>query len=68
MRFFFSFTSLRYDIHLRECRNGEAYKKRSGKRGWRGGVRSRKARQKRPAQNSERNVILNDNKAKVIIV
>lgn len=32
------------------------------------GVRSRKARQKRPAQNSERNVILNDNKAKVIIV
>jgi len=47
---------------------GKAYKKRSGKRGWRGGVRSREARQKWPAQNSERNVILNDNKAKVIIV
>jgi len=36
VRLFFSFTSLHYDIHLRECRNGEAYKKRSGKRG--GGV------------------------------
>lgn len=27
-----------------------------------------KAKQKRPAQNSERNVILNDNKIKIIIV
>lgn len=32
-------------------------------------MRSREARQKKwPAQNSERNVILNDNKAKIIIV
>lgn len=52
----------------RERRNGEEEQERSRKRGWRGGARSRKTRQKRPAQNSERNVILNDNKAKVIIV
>lgn len=42
--------------------------KRSRKRGQRDGVRSREAKQKRPAQNSERNVILNDSKVKVITV
>jgi len=46
----------------------EEEQKWSRKRGQRDGVRSREAKQKRPAQNSERNVILNDNKVKVIIV
>jgi hypothetical protein len=59
---------LQWGEKLSEKTSREEEQKWSRKRGQRDGMRSREAKKKRPAQNSERNVILNDNKVKVIIV